>query len=280
MKKQKISDYVKNDVKRSGLNQTTYCKLRGISRTLLFEIAKGKHDSPSPTTAARMCEWFHLQPEKLFEMIDDANDTFRKAVILRTKKDPKIEMLKCKTALKKFCSFFDENSIDYEGYYSKDEELNYLSDLCITSKTQAKKADGVCKINTISLKEVCDYWDDDGNSINHYTPDMDSIISDELCLYYISSVDDIYNYKTFFKPFISLLSKENAEKNRYSNNIFITRSKEQYNNLLQIFENIKITPTNNLNIGIGIVYFNDIYDLEYTPIIYNDTINDDFLNIH
>lgn len=282
-KRTMISDYVKEIVKTGELagfmpysNADEYAKYIGASHTVIYDIMKGKCNSPSPLTAVRMCKWFNLEPDKLFEMI---NMPKNKELFLEKFYDKYNGINfknKCMNTIESFVNMYekmgnDNNNIYY--YYDEDEKYASLSNLKLVNVEEKSIYDpraynATCEY-TLYVDKMMET--DEGTGLEPVE------LKNYTCtLYYLPTrrirkkSDNIYadeEIRDFVNKFIYLITSKEAPLN----NLFITSSKNLYDKIHKYLNDIDIKPTLP-NLGITLIYqptgwaFNN----EFTHIINNN----------
>lgn len=293
-KRMMISDYVKEDIENLSMlfkNIREYAKSKGTSHTVIHDIINGKYNKPSPLTATRMCGWFNLEPDELFDMIDDVDDEFVDKFFEVYNKESFSQ--KCRSAI----TYFYNSHIN--AYLDDDEEFvecpvsdtNYtLANLKILDDSESsvynsKAINATFEYHLFDVERVPDGGDEYSVEYSDYI--HATKINDYDCsLYYLparqirkkvkkekGTVYEDEEMRDFTNKFLHLLMSKDVPVN----NIFLTPSKKLFDKIVSYTQNIDITPTNP-SVGVALVYSSYRKGCDYQIIVNNgELIQDELL---
>lgn len=289
-----ISDYVKDDMANDPItfkNVREYAKWIGVSHTVIHDILNGKYNQPSPITATRMCNWFNLDPEELFNMIEGVDDEFVDKFFEIYNKESFSQ--KCRAAITYFYNshvnaYLDENEefvecpVDETNYTFANLKILDDSELSIYN---SKAINATFEYHLFDVERVADGGDE--YAVEYSDVIHISKINEYNCsLYYLPTrqirkkvkkekgmVYEDEEMRDFTNKFLHLLMSKDAP----DNNIFLTPSKKFFDKIVSYTQGIDVTPTNP-SAGIAIVYCSYRKGCEYEIIVNNgDLIQDELL---
>lgn len=281
-KKYLFSDYVKDDIEKmkfSCRSMETYASYRGISRTVLYDMLNGKYNAPSPLTAARVCTWFDLEPESLFDMLQNVDEKY----IEDFSKQYYGEEFEnsCKKTIKQFFQFNNNDDLYDEEYFDRTRIIlgNYtFNNLKFANTEESSIYDGHSYNATghyshFEIESIPD-GDDEGMQVESGLYQSTEDFFYDFALYYLpprrmrKNSDKTYpdeEFRDFTTKLFNIISNPKAPEN----NLFLTPSKKLYDSILKYTKNLNIKCTNP-DAGVGIVYFQLKRPTEYENIIENE----------
>lgn len=265
-KKILFSEYVKNDIEKTKIvckNVREYAEFIGISHTVVHDMLNGKYDAPSPLTAARMCDWFGLTPDELFEMIDNVDDEY----INEFNKKYNDDMFEntCKKSIEYFFRHNNHSDMFPDGIITAEDCISFhdisLENLKIVNTDKSSIYDNSAYNATceIYFYEQIPGGDSDSEGVYYdgsYYTDLTS--TEDAAIYYLpprrvrKTSNNIYadeNFRDFTNKMFHLLT---IKKPKYYNNFFLTTSRKLYDEILEYTKNLDIEANN--GVGIGLIY--------------------------
>lgn len=279
-KKYLFSDYVKDEVEKKKTiwsSMESYASYLGISRTVLYDMLNGKYNAPSPLTATRMCEWFGLEPDTLFDMLKNVDEKY----IEDFSKQYYGEGFEnaCKSAIKQFFQFNNNDELydeePYEG--SMIVSGNYtFTDLKFANTQESSIYDGHSYNATgyyshFSIESVPD-GDADMIVDSGFTQNVEEYSYDFVLYYLPPRRMRKASEKTYpdeeFRDFTTKLFNIIRDPNAPENNLFLTSSRKLYDSILRYTRDLDIKCTNGA--GVGLIYFQLKRPTDYANIIENE----------
>lgn len=274
-----FSDFVKNDMNNLQhlyKNVREYAKHIGFSHTVIHDMLNGKYNSPSPLTAARICEKFDLSPSELFNMINNVNDKFLEE--FEKKYNGGLFESVCKNAIECFVQYNNHPELltddiitdnNYVSFYEYNlDELEFIN----TNKNSIynnKGCNAICSIYSFEKKPIYEYDEDEIHETGAFT--IENLNCEELAIHYLPSrrmkekSDLTYadeNIRDFINKFFYLITTKDPS---HYNNVFLTTSKKLYDEILEYTNGLDIVCNN--YVEIELVYCQYRHGQKHTSLI-------------